>query len=231
MDNRSERTQDAFVRSCPDCDLLQIVERPPPGGKARCARCGHILATRTRDPIDHPLALALAALLTLIVANTSPLMGLSVVGHRASTTVVSGAYEMWLHGQELTAVIVVFCAVIAPAAYILCLVAVLLATRRPPASRWFAGMLRWSERMEPWSMIEVMMLGVLVALVKIAELATVEPGIGMYAMGALMLLFPAIQVSLDTDEIWTRLTWADDRLPTTSLETRVSGIAPDGSTP
>ena len=44
--------------------------------------------------------------------------------------------------------------------------------------------------MQPWSMNEVMMLGILVALIKIAELATVEPGIGMYAVGALVVLFP-----------------------------------------
>lgn len=231
MDDSLERTPPPPVRSCPDCDLLQIVEQPPLGGKARCARCGHVLAARTRDPIDHPLALTLAALLTLMVANTSPLMGLSVVGHRASTTVVGGAYEMWLHGQEVTAVIVVFCSVIAPAGYILCLFAVLLATRQPPAPRWVGKMLRWAERMEPWSMIEVMMLGVLVALVKIAELATVEPGIGMYAMGVLMLLFPAIQVSLDPDEIWTRVTWNDGGPALLLPESKSSGTASADSTP
>ena len=51
------------------------------------------------------------------------------------------------------------------------------------------------------------MLGILVALVKIAELAKVEPGVGMYAVGVLMLLLPAIQGSLDPEEIWTRLQW------------------------
>jgi paraquat-inducible protein A len=231
MDDQLERTLDIPIRSCPDCDLLQVVEQPPIGAKARCARCGHILAARTRNPIDHPLALTLSALLVLIVANTSPLMGLSVVGRRASTTVVGGAYQMWLQGQELTAVIVVFCAIIAPAAYILFLLAVLLAARRPPAPRWVGGMLSWAESMQPWSMIEVMMLGILVALVKIAELAKVEPGIGMYAVGVLMLLFPAIQVSLDPDEIWARLTWAEGAPPHAAPEAPVCEAASEDSVP
>ena len=68
------------------------------------------------------------------------------------------------------------------------MLAVLLAARRPPAPRWVGELLRWAEAMQPWSMIEVMMLGILVALIKIAELATVEPGIGMYAVGALVVL-------------------------------------------
>ena len=65
---------------------------------------------------------------------------------------------------------------------------VLLAVRRPPAPHWVGEMLRWAHSMRPWSMSEVMMLGILVALIKIAELATVEPGIGMYAVGALIVL-------------------------------------------
>ena len=57
-------------------------------------------------------------------------------------------------------------------------------------------------------MSEVMILGILVALIKIAELATVQPGIGMYAMGALVVLFAAIMVSVDSHEIWKRVAWA-----------------------
>jgi paraquat-inducible protein A len=145
----------------------------------------------------------------LVIANTAPLLGLSVVGRHASTTIVGGSYQMWIEGQELTALIVVFCAVIAPAAYILFPLVVLLAATRPPAPRWIGEVLRWADGMQPWSMVEVMMLGILVALVKIAELAKVEPGVGMYAVGVLMLLLPAIQVSLDPDGLWARLTWTD----------------------
>jgi len=46
-----------------------------------------------------------------------------------------------------------------------------------------------------------------VALVKIAELATVEPGIGMYAFGAVILLMPAIVVNVDRRELWRRIEW------------------------
>ena len=58
----------------------------------------------------------------------------------------------------------------------------LLAARRTPPPHWVGEMLRWAHHFQMWSMLEVMMLGILVALIKIAELATVEPGIGMYAV-------------------------------------------------
>ena len=195
--------------ACPDCDLLQNIPELAPGGKARCPRCGHTVATRPRDPLDRPLALTLTAAIVFIIANTTPLMGLSAVGRHASTTIGGGAYEMWLQGQEVTAAVVAFCAVIAPGGYILFMLTVLLAVRRPPAPRWVGEMLRGAHSMQPWSMNEVMLLGILVALIKIAELATVEPGIGIYAIGGLVVLFAAIMVTVDPHEIWTRVAWAN----------------------
>lgn len=55
------------------------------------------------------------------------------------------------------------------------------------------------------------MLGILVALVKIAELARVNAGVGIFCVGALTLLYPAIIVNFDSREVWSRLKWADTR--------------------
>jgi paraquat-inducible protein A len=197
--------------ACPECDLLQNLPELSPGGKARCARCGCTVAIRTADPIDRPLALTLTALIVLIVANTAPLMGLSVAGRHASTTIIGGAYEMWVQGQEVTAVIVAFCAVIAPAGYLLFMLTVLLAVKQSSAPRWVGEMLRWADLMQVWSMVEVMLLGILVALIKIAELATVAPGIGIYAVGALVLLFPAIMATFDPRAVWNLVEWTNDK--------------------
>jgi paraquat-inducible protein A len=199
--------------ACPDCDLLQNVPDLPPGGKARCSRCASTVATRMAEPIDLPLALTITAAIVFVIANTAPLMSLSAVGRFASTTIMGGAYDMWLQGEAITAVVVAFCAVIAPAGYIIFMLTVLLAARRPPAPHWVGEMLRGAEFMQNWSMNEVMLLGILVALIKIAELANVEAGIGMYAVGALVLIFPAIMATFDPDEIWQRVQWVDGSAP------------------
>ncbi len=172
-----------------------------------------MLAHGRADPLDRPLALTIAALIAFVIANTTPLLGLSAVGRQSSTTIIGGAREMWLQGSEVTAVAVAFCAVVAPAAHIAFMLIVLLAVRRPPAPRWVGEMLRSAHLMEPWSMTEVMMLGILVALVKIAQLATVVPGIGIYAAGAFIGLLTAVMATFDPSEVWKRVEWADGTIP------------------
>lgn len=195
--------------ACPDCDLLQRIPPLPPGGKAGCIRCGRFLAKRLSASHDSALALTVAAAIAFIVANTLPLMQLRVAGRFASTTIAGGAFQMWLQGQRVTSVLVAFCAVIAPASYLLLMLTILLAARRSPTPPWTGELLRWLSHLQVWSMLEVVMLGILVALTKIAQLATVDPGIGMYAFGAVVMLIPAIMVNFDAREIWRRVKWAD----------------------
>ena len=195
------------LMACQECDLLQRIPALPVGGRARCARCGFLLAARPRDPLELPLVLTLTALIVFIVANAMPLMDLAAVGRYASTTILGGARQMWLDGERITAMIVVFCAVIAPALYLLLMLAVLIAARRPPLPHWSGELLRWGLHMQPWAMYDVMLLGILVALIKIAQLATVDPGIGLFAMGLLAVLLPAIAVTFDAREIWKRVEW------------------------
>src|ERR1700690_122454 len=193
--------------ACPDCDLLQRIPALAPGGKAACIRCGRALAKRPSGSSDLPLALSVAAAIFLIVANTVPLMELHVAGRFASTTIAGGAFAMWTQGQRVTSVLVAFCALLAPAGYISFMLTVLLAARHQSIPRWAGEMLRWVGHLQVWAMLEVVMLGILVALVKIAELATVDPGIGMYAFGAVILLMPAIVVNVDRRELWRRIEW------------------------
>jgi paraquat-inducible protein A len=156
---------------------------------------------------DVPLALTIAATLTFLIANLVPLMSISAVGRTATTTILGGAIAMWNEGEQLTGALVGFCAVLAPAGHLLFLLVLFLATRRPKVPRFAGEMLRAAEHVQLWSMLEVMMLGILVALIKIAQLATVEPGIGMLAVGATMLLIPAIVVSFDPRDVWERIEW------------------------
>ena len=197
------------IIACSECDLLQRLPELPPGGKARCVRCGNTLAMRPTDPVNRPLALTVAAAIVFIIANTSPLMGLSVVGRASSTTIVQGVYEMWQQDERITAVVVAFCALIAPGTYILFMLTVLLAAQRPVVPIWAGEMLRWASSMQPWSMSEVMILGILVALIKIAQLAKVEPGIGMYGVGGLIVLLAAVAMSFEPSEIWQRVEWEE----------------------
>lgn len=197
------------LTACHDCDLLQRFPHLPPGAKACCPRCGHVIARQPSGPKDLPLALTVAAAIIFAIAYAVPLMDLSAIGRSASTTVAGGAYEMWNQGEQLAAVLIAFCAVLAPGGYILFMLMVLLGARRSPAPHWVGEMLRWASHFEVWATLDVMMLGILVALVKIAELASVAAGGGLYAVGALIVLLPAIAVSFDERDLWQRIEWID----------------------
>jgi len=196
------------MTACPGCDLLQRVPALPGGGWARCLRCGDTLAIEPEEgSLQRALALATAAAIVLIIGNTTALMGLSAVGRHATTTILGGAYELWLQGYQVTAAAVAFACVLAPAAYLSILLVLLWMSTRSPVPKWGGRLMRQASFMLGWSMPEVMLLGILVALIRIAALATVIPGVGLYAMGVLVILLAAIKLTFDPRQIWQRLEW------------------------
>ncbi len=199
--------------ACPDCDVLQRVPALPPGETARCVRCGRTLASRKPDSLERTAALTAAAAILFVVANAFPLMALSAGGRSASTTILGGARQMWDSGREDAAILVALFAVVAPALQLAFLSVVLFATRRPPAPAWVGALLHASETLRSWSMVEVMVLGLLVTLVKIASLATVSPGVGIFAAGGFIGLSAAAAAGFDPAEAWSRVRWANGAWP------------------
>jgi paraquat-inducible protein A len=192
---------------CPDCDMVQQMPVLAPGDSARCARCGKLLQRSRPDSLNRTLALALAAAVVFLIANFVPLLGLSAAGREASTTIVGGVQVMWKEGRPMVSLAVLFTAVIAPALDIVFMLTVLLAARRSPIPCWAGELLRHAGIFRPWRMVEVMLLGILVALTKIAELARVIPGTALWAVGALMVLLAAMTGSFDPQEVWRRVQW------------------------
>ncbi len=207
---------DAWLIGCPDCDLLQRLPQLAPGASARCPRCNRELWRRREDSLNRTLALAIAAAVLYVVANTTPMLGLTAVGHKAFTTVLGGAVQLWHDQEKIVALLVLFTAVIAPALQIGFMLAIVLGAHRRRPPRWVGTLLRHQPTSRLWSMIEVMMLGVLVALIKIAELATVIPGIALYTLGALVFLLAAMQANFDPKEVWDRIEWAAAGAPHSS---------------
>jgi len=116
---------------------------------------------------------------------------------------------LWNDGREVVAVLVLLTTVVAPALQIGFMLTIVVAARRARVPRWVGTLLRHHPTATTWSMLEVMMLGVLVALVKIADYATVIPGLAMYALGVLIFLLAAMQSAFDAREVWQRIEWAE----------------------
>ena len=207
----NEPVGDASLIVCPHCDLLQRLPVLAPGASARCPRCNKELWRRREDSLNRTLALTLAAAVLYIIANSVSMLGLTIVGRAASTTVIGGVQTLWQDGQEIVAVLVFFTVILAPALQIGLMLAIVLGAMRPSAPRWVGTLLRHHPTTGTWSMIEVMMLGVLVALVKIADYATVIPGVALFVLGGLVFVLAAMQASFDAREVWEKIEWADER--------------------
>jgi paraquat-inducible protein A len=202
---------DPSLVACPHCDLLQRLPGIAPDASARCPRCDRELWRRRDDSLDRTLALALAGAVLLVIANVVPMLGLTVVGRQAYTTVFGGAVQLWNDGRETVAALVLLTAVVAPALQIGFMLAIVLGAHRERPPRWVGTLLRHHPTTCTWSMIEVMMLGVLVALIKIADYAKVIPGLALFALGALIFLLAAMQAGFDPREVWGRVEWAEAR--------------------
>ena len=212
---------DPALVACPSCDLLQRIPELAPGASARCPRCDEELWRHREDSLNRTLALTLAAAVLFVVANSVPMLGLSVVGREAFTTVFGGVVQLWSDEQRAVAALVLFAAVIAPGLQIGFMLAIVLAAHRERPPRWVGTLLRHHPTTRTWSMIEIMLLGVLVALIKIADYATVIPGVALFVLGALVFLLAAMQASFDAREVWERVEWAEARARPAAADERL----------
>ena len=207
MNADKENPTAGLLIACPDCDLLQRIPSLPRRGKARCRRCRRILAVDKSYTFECNLALSVAALIFFLIANLEPLMILSAYGRQTETTIFGSVIAMWERGYEITAVLVGFCSILAPALYILFMLIINRLVLSPPAPWWVGVLLYWADRHHIWVMLEVMMMGILISLIKLSDIATMIPGIGMYAMGILIGLLAYIRMSFDSMTVWNRLQW------------------------
>ena len=190
----------APLAECHDCGLRHRLAALPRHAVARCRRCG--AALRSHTSLDGCLALALTGLVLLVLANLMPFLSLRMAGRVEDASLVSGAIALAQDGLWPLMALILMLTVVTPALKLGGMAYVLLALRlrRPPRAVLVA--LRWLDRVHPWAMVEVYMLGIFVAYVRLADSATVVVGIAVYALAALMLVMAAMDAIVDFDDIW-----------------------------
>ena len=195
----------ASLIACHECDLLQQEVSLPSGGKAVCSRCGATLYVRRRDTIERTLALILAAAILFVIGNAYPVVTMEIQGQRTEALVWQGAWRLYQEGEPLVGGIVFLTAFVFPLIQIVGLLAILIPVRLALTPRYLVPVFRMVSEASPWSMVEVFMLGVLVSLVKLAHMATVVPGAGMWAFFALIIVLASATSILDPHDVWARL--------------------------
>ncbi|MDR3537828.1 MAG: paraquat-inducible protein A [Acetobacteraceae bacterium] len=190
------------LRECHDCGQLQVLPALPPSTRAMCLRCDAVLRHTARDPFGLPLALYLTALLLMGLGTGMTLLSVSTAGQYHLADLFTGPYSLERRGMWILSAVVLLTTFAAPLSRILAMLTVLLALRlkRPPPV--IRSLFAWEERLRPWSMIEVYLLGVFVACVRLGAIARIEVGPALYALGALMLVMAAADFALDRQAVW-----------------------------
>ena len=190
---------------CAACDLLVTVEALAPDERASCPRCGHLLTQNTADGLTRSLAFALAAATALVMSMAFPFLSLQASGQEQVMTLPRSAYELYQDGYLSIAILVMGPIIAVPALMIAALVALLAAIRQGKRARWFVPTGRFLFFLNPWSMVEVFVIGVLVSLVKIGAMATVILGISFWAYVVFAICFIATLANLDRVQLWERI--------------------------
>lgn len=192
------------VVACHDCDLLNRFDEKAPA-TLLCARCGAVLHRYRPNSIDRSLALTLGAVVLLVIALSFPFLAMKSGGFMQETRLLTGIAELWQQKLYGLAILVLLTCVLVPfgqmAGLLYLLVPLKMGRPVPCATR----VLRLVKHVAPWGMLEIFMLGILVALVKLGKMATIVPGISVFAFGALVLVMAAAVTSLDLPLLWERL--------------------------
>lgn len=194
-----------WLTLCHACDLPSRVGEVPAKGRARCPRCGSVLYRSIPDSLDRTLALALGGLFLFLAANAFPFLALKMQGNVTHTTLSTGVRSLFEQGSPVVASLVLFTTIVAPFLQIGSLIFVLgplrLGMRLPGQARVF----RLLRRVQPWSMMEVFILGILVSLVKLIGMAQIVPGIALWSFVLLIPVLAAASSSLDAEWVWRRV--------------------------
>ncbi|EHH67115.1 paraquat-inducible protein A [Gluconobacter morbifer] len=191
------------LRECPTCGLFQHVPRMQPGFLAECRRCGGRLARRRKTAvIAAPAAFCVASAALYLALLISSLMTLNVFGRERTVALISGPIELGHQGYGAIGLLVAVVTIGMPGAVIGLMGAILYGASRPHMPDWTPRLMTWYDRLRGWSMVEVYVLGVLVAYTKLVDLALVKLQPGVFLLGALMLTMAAVDSTFDEELIW-----------------------------
>nr|WP_317663816.1 paraquat-inducible protein A [Pseudomonas sp. KU43P] len=189
---------------CEYCDA--VYERAPVQRhqRALCPRCGGVLYRHNSLSVQQRLALSVTGAVLLVFANLYPVMTIGMQGLSNSATLWDSVLILSSGSITFIALVMALAIIFAPILQIALLCWVLsfaLAGRRAPG---FAMCMRCLEGLRPWSMLEVCLLGALVAVIKLAGLLDVIPGIGLIALAALSMLIIYI-AGRDIRDLWEQV--------------------------
>ena len=189
--------------ACHDCHLVHNL-RDFAFSDPRCGRCGSALALRKQNSLSRAWAFLIAAIVLYVPANIYPIMTVSNFGRGEPDTILSGAAKLLESGMWPLALLVFVASILIPILKILIIAYLLISVQRGSVDNRIGRMrlYRLVEFVGRWSMVDVFMVSILIALVRLGNFAVIDPGAGAMAFAAVVVLTMLASLSFDPRLIW-----------------------------
>ncbi|NVZ27054.1 paraquat-inducible protein A [Pseudomonas gingeri] len=204
------RAIDAGILICTECHELNRQE--PDADEQACTRCGALVHPRRPNSLMRTWALLLTSAILYIPANVLPIMTVSSLGKGDPDTIMSGVITLVQHGMFPIAAVVFVASILVPTFKLVGIALLLFSVQRhqPLSARQRIIMYRFIEFIGRWSMLDIFVIAILVAVVNFGRIASVEANLGAVAFASVVVLTMLAAVTFDPRLIWDNTESDDD---------------------
>lgn len=204
MSEEFPKAADQGLAGCHTCGKVSPVE------VGHCPRCGSHLHLRKPDSIQRTVSLMTAAAVLYIPANMLPMMTVVELGDVTEHTIIGGMLSFWRSGAYPIAIVIFTASIVIPLLKIVALTWLCLAaTGKVSPSPKMLGKIYWfTELLGRWSMVDIFVVGILVALVQLGNYMTITVGPGAVAFGGVVVLTMFAAMTFEPRLLWDRLEMA-----------------------
>ncbi len=203
----------AHVTVCPDCDLVLARPDIQQRQNANCPRCGAELYRVVDSMLGKTLAATLSGLILYIPANTLPIMTFEIFDLDSTNTMVNGAYQLFMSGYWWMAFLVLMCSVVVPLLDLVLLFIISWRIRFSCKTAFTKKCLLWQQTIEEWGMLEVYMIGILIAYIKMIDMGNIIVDTGLYCFIGMLLSTMIASTVFDTETAFNMLDEQDKNQP------------------
>jgi len=190
---------------CHECDEICKISTPHKPGRYKCYNCGTKLYTYKPDMIERLYAYNLAALFLFIVANYFPFLTFHVAGSSSHANFATSIFYLYQDEQWMMATAILVTTIVIPFFRILLYCILFGSLYHGYLPRYATQMLKLLENLLPWGMLDVLMIGILVSIVKLVKMGTIIPGTSLWAFMLMVLILAAAQSIFDPHQVWERI--------------------------
>lgn len=204
------RAIDAGILICTECH--QLNRQAPDTDEQVCTRCGALVHARRPNSLMRTWALLLTSAILYIPANLLPIMTINALGQGEPSTIMSGVIELVQHGMIPIAAVVFIASILVPTFKLVGIALLLFSVQRhqPLSARQRIIMYRFIEFIGRWSMLDIFVIAILVAVVNFGRIASVEANLGAVAFASVVVLTMLAAVTFDPRLIWDNTESDDD---------------------